>query len=474
MTVHVLRADARTLPLPDESVDLIVTSPPYWSLRSYRDAGEHYAGQVGDEPTPRDYVRHLLDITREWVRVLKPSGSILVNLGDKYAGDTKWGGASDVTRHPDGAVRGRRSSGLPDKSLCLLPERYRIGCVDELGLIARAVIVWGKPNGLPESVGDRVRRAHEDWVHLTKQPRYFAAMDEIREPYAPGTAKRYAAGYKDADYRTGVVRLGNGADYSGEYEQNPLGKLPGSVWDIVAEPLSVPDVSPLDGRPLPKHHAAFPIEWPRRLIAAFSPAGVCVECGEGRRADQVCRCNAPIATPVGRGSPRADDPTLQSGRGGFNRPRAVGEGVRVMTRWEQRHYAKQLRALSFTDRQVLIQQVGATAMEHYVRTDLAGARAIPPHVLQAWLDLGLLTPAPEFVPPPTRPAVVLDPFGGSGTTALVADALGRVGVTVDLSHDYCRLARWRTTDPGERARARRVDKPPVQADGQAELFAMEG
>ena len=63
----------------------------------------------------------------------------------------------------------------------LIPERYRIRCVDELGLIARAVIVWSKPNGLPESVTDRVRRSHEDWVHLTLNPRYYSAVDEIRE-----------------------------------------------------------------------------------------------------------------------------------------------------------------------------------------------------------------------------------------------------------------------------------------------------
>jgi DNA modification methylase len=70
----------------------------------------------------------------------------------------------------------------------MLPERYRIACLDQLGLTVRAVIVWSKPNGLPESVTDRVRRSHEDWVHLTKEPRYFAAVDEIREPQHPAPA----------------------------------------------------------------------------------------------------------------------------------------------------------------------------------------------------------------------------------------------------------------------------------------------
>jgi hypothetical protein len=72
---------------------------------------------------------------------------------------------------------------------------------------------------------------------------------------------------------------------------------------------------------------------------------------------------------------------------------------------------------------------------------------------------------------PTRPAIVADPFGGTGTTALVADALGRHGLSFDRSADYCRLARWRTTDPAERAKAMQVPKPPPVMDGQEALFA---
>ena len=72
-----------------------------------------------------------------------------------------------------------------------------------------------------------------------------------------------------------------------------------------------------------------------------------------------------------------------------------------------------------------------------------------------------------WVAPPTRPAVVVDPFGGTGTAALVADVLGRTGITVDRSADYCRLARWRTRDPAERARALGVPKPPPVPEGQS-------
>src|SRR5690606_27576657 len=156
MSVAILRADARQLPLPDESVDLIVTSPPYYALRSYSDGGEHYAGQIGDEPTPAEYIANLIDCTREWVRVLKPSGSIWVNLGDKYVADNRGSGA-DAKRGaakwaPAGQMGYVGEGIMPRKSLMMLPERYRIAAADELGLSARAVLIWSKPHGLPEPV----------------------------------------------------------------------------------------------------------------------------------------------------------------------------------------------------------------------------------------------------------------------------------------------------------------------------------
>ena len=95
MSAVILRADARALPLPDASVDLIVTSPPYYGLRDYRDGDASLAGQIGSEATPAAYVAALLDCTREWMRVLKPSGSLFVNLGDKYAAGSQAAAAVD-------------------------------------------------------------------------------------------------------------------------------------------------------------------------------------------------------------------------------------------------------------------------------------------------------------------------------------------------------------------------------------------
>ena len=390
MTAIVLRGDARNLPLPDASVDLIVTSPPYFGLRSYTDAGEHYAGQIGSESTPAKYVAALLECTREWMRVLKPSGSMWVNLGDKYSS-----APSGYVRHP-GALTytggGRRPYGIQPKSLLGLPWRYALGCIDQLGLILRAEVIWAKPNGLPESVTDRVRRSHEQWFHFVRQPRYFAAVDTIREP-GVGCHPRGPDARKNPNRRDGWADILAG---------HPLGSLPGSVWTVATEPLTVPDHLVVD------HFAAFPSEWPRRIIQGWSPSGICTACGEGRRP---VAHNDPIPGWV-RGTPA----TRTQGGSGSGHDRV---GARVT--------------------------VGS-------RITITGEACACPDTTA-----------------PTRPALVVDPFGGTGTTSLVADVLGRIGVSVDASYDYCRLARWRTTDPGQRAHAMRVDKPPTPLDGQLGL-----
>jgi DNA modification methylase len=414
VSVVILRGDAASLPLPDESADLIVTSPPYWGLRSYSDGGEHYDGQIGSEETPGEFIAALIDCTREWMRVLKPEGSIFVNLGDKYAqrpgqfGPQGSTGARATRRQAQGyaniaASREVDYGTAAPKSLLGLPWRYAVGCTDQLGLILRAEIVWHKPNGLPESVGDRVRRSHEQIFHFTKRERYFAAVDEIRlSGTGRGTAtwsQRKAGGEPS---RQGEQRI----TFPNGMAPNALGTLPGSVWEIPSQPLTVPAHLGVD------HFAAFPMELPRRIILGWSPSGICTACGEGRR-PVVDKRNIVTGTSTRRRSfvLPGDDGLRANGLCGVN------------------------------------------------RTDTRQDVAITGYACAC--------PQPDA---PARPAVVLDPFGGTGTTSLVADMHGRTGVTVDRSMDYARIAQWRTNDPGERARALGVPKPPPVPDGQGSLF----
>ena len=203
MSVVLLRADARHLPIPDASVDLIVTSPPFWQLRSYTDGGEHYKGQIGSEDTPQEYIAALLDCTREWMRVLKPTGSMFVELGDKYAtrySSVRGRGRSGLNGDDDTRARsGQNHTSAGEKSLLGLPWRYALACMDELGLILRRDNVWDKVNPLPESPTDRCATTHEYLFHLVKQSRYYAAIDELREPQqSSGEHHNGRSGYVDA------------------------------------------------------------------------------------------------------------------------------------------------------------------------------------------------------------------------------------------------------------------------------------
>lgn len=414
-TAQVIRGDARHLPLADNTVDLVVTSPPYFALRSYQDAGEHYAGQLGSEPTPAEFVDALIEVTAECVRVLKPSGSLWVNLGDKYASHS--GGNPAPTLHANGkrATLYERGSGawkhetIRAKSLIGIPWRYALRCIDDLGLILRAEVIWSKPNGLPESVTDRVRRSHEQWFHFTLEPRYFSAVDEIREEYAPGDQARSTL----SDRRAAKVAPMSGG-INPHTSGNPLGKLPGSVWTIPTEPLTVPDHLGID------HFAAFPTEWPRRIIQGWSPAGVCVECGEGRR-------------PVAEHTEEWAAYKAENGLGDY------------MANGKQD-----------------IQALGARRSQTTIPIPVGGKHRITGYACAC--------PHPTA---DTTPAVVLDPFGGTGTTALVAKALGRHGITVDMSADYCRLAAWRTNDRNQLAKVLGIAKAEQQPADQLDLFAEE-
>src|SRR5690606_35262106 len=250
-------------------------------------------------------------------------------------------------------------------------------------------------------VTDRVRRSHEQWFHFVRKPRYYSAVDEIREEYLAPNAKR-TLGNMDpgrGDHGNPTKRM------DAAQTMNPLGKLPGSVWEIATEPLRVAAHLGVD------HFAAFSTECPRRIITGWSPPGICVECGEGRR---------PVAA----------------------------------VEYEQDAEAPRRRLGTISK-----VEIGAGAVRRNGSAGFGRRATITGYACGC-----------EQPTAPTRPAVVLDPFGGTGTTALVASVLSRIGISVDRSADYCRLARWRTTDPGERARAARVPKPQEEINGQVSLF----
>lgn len=173
------------------------------------------------------------------------------------------------------------------------------------------------------------------------------------------------------------------------------------------------------------------VEWKANhpdVTADWFPA---CSCGneEGMEWDDMDIILSPLAEKAG------DDPSVITGRAGYNRPRHPDEGQRHITRYEQRQYAHQLRS---SPHRIAMEADAGSVFEHYIRTDRAGARPIPDELLNKWIEQGWLEQVviPEWSPPDPIPATILDPFAGSGTTLFVARELGRHAIGLDLSYSY--------------------------------------
>jgi DNA modification methylase len=239
---------AKLADLPDDSVDCIVTSPPYFRLRNYGDVQ-----QIGLEPNVDQWVDELRLVANELHRVLKPSGSFWLNLGDTYS------------RHPD--------DGASPKSLVLAPERLATALVAD-GWILRNKVIWAKTNPLPTSMRDRLSCTWEVLYFFTKSPRYQFDLDAIRVPHqskargAPRTPDRQAPAKQRAwavppEWRGPSSGANGGLDRlkASGLPGNPLGKNPGDVWSI--------GTAGYRGA----HHAVFPTALAERPILATCPPG---------------------------------------------------------------------------------------------------------------------------------------------------------------------------------------------------------
>ena len=171
--------------LPDNSIDCIVTSPPYWALRDYG-----VKGQIGLEPTIEEYLEKLLVVFDEIHRVLKPSGTCWINFGDTYANKTK----GEHRNKPQGNMydsltkraiipKIKPDLTIPPKSLCLIPSRFAIQMI-ERGWILRNEIIWHKPNVMPQSVKDRFTVDFEKVFFFVKSKRYYfrQQFEQLKNP----------------------------------------------------------------------------------------------------------------------------------------------------------------------------------------------------------------------------------------------------------------------------------------------------
>jgi DNA modification methylase len=208
---HVLRASAFAIPLKDNSVQMVVTSPPYYLLRKYPGGTDN---DLGREKTVELYVEHLVNAMREVRRVLKDDGVVFLNIGDTYHGSGRGAGkngTNDMKMNPNCSGTPLRGRGKA-KSLCLIPHRVPIALEND-GWIVRNDIIWEKPNAVPESVKDRCTSSHEFVFVLTKSENYYWDQEAVREPsvcWAKGSlGGGHTASKKDGKMKAWTMRHGN-------------------------------------------------------------------------------------------------------------------------------------------------------------------------------------------------------------------------------------------------------------------------
>ena len=248
--------------LPDASIHTVCTSPPYFGLRDYG-----AEGQIGLEPTPEEFVAALVEVFREVKRVLRPDGTLWVNLGDSYAGSGK-GRRADGTSAHEGRIQSANKGtttgklfkadfpGCKPKDLIGIPWMVAFALKSD-GWYLRQDIIWSKPSCMPESVADRCTKAHEYvflFAHPDSKGQYYYDSDAVKEKAVQADRERndriggekYVEGVKHSD----------GSVFTGSSTRNKR-----SVWTVNANPYTG------------AHFATWPPDLVRPMILAGCPAG---------------------------------------------------------------------------------------------------------------------------------------------------------------------------------------------------------
>jgi len=394
MTVRIITGDCRSVlkTLPADSVHCCVTSPPYWGLRSYLppDHPDKHK-EIGSEPTLQEWVQTIVEVFREVRRVLRPDGTLWLNLGDSYATGTS-APSQENKGVNHGALAnsehlGRRRADVPElRAKNLIGQPWRVAfALQADGWWLRQEIIWHKPNPMPESTRDRCTKAHEHVFLLSKSERYFYAFDAMQEPASPGTHARMAqniAGQKGSMRANGGEQAVGGPDprafKAGGRRNNGAGF--GHGFDANPKPRVVAAVSRREGPPgnPPEHTTQAPKETGNAMDSAYAD-------GKGAR--------------MGRGAGWRERKLAEACSGTKNNA-SFDEAMAVMP--ETRN-----------PRSVWTIPTHAFKGAHFA--------TFPPALAERCITAG----CPDG-------GVVLDPFGGSGTVGLVADRQHKDAILIDL------------------------------------------
>lgn len=389
--------------IPDGSIDLVMTSPPFLALRSYLPADHpDKHREIGAEPDPATFLDTLLHLTAEFGRVLAPHGSICVELGDTYSGSGGAGGDYNPDGLRDGQSKfegsnqrrgkvvdhnsGRRNP--PDtwplpKSLCGIPHLYHLSLAYGRNLLTgeespagrwrvRNVVAWCRPNPPVGALGDKFRPATSYMTIATRAQKRYFDLDAVRTEHKDPTNNRAGKAKGGED-----VNPSHGWGDSPGGKQNPAGAPPLDYWVIPTQPYSG------------SHYAVYPPALCERPIKSMAPAKVCTVCGAP--SERITSEPEYVPSATNRGGVMVAD------------AERVAEGVNAWT-----------------------SAGGANASVVRSTTTIGWSECECPDDGSKW-----------------RNGVVLDPFAGSGTTLMVANELERDAIGFDLDERNASLARDR-------------------------------
>jgi len=492
---------------PEDCIDFVMFSPPYWGLRDYgeeaksvwggdedcdhiwgdeipaagsrtndnsnqpkkevferRDEWESsnfcqkcgaWRGQLGLEPDYRMYVQHLVEVGREIKRILKPSGSWYLNLGDTYYSGKGQSAYAWSTRHVEERIENnetlqkdhhqivgmgetrpqdRPQGNIKQKCKMLMPYRVALALVDD-GWICRNDIIWLKPNPMPSSVKDRLNTTTERIFHFVKEKQYYYDLDAIREPHKQESKERDKYSYNSALGVRAQMPDEEREDVTPEESAlNPEGKNPGDV--IKTKWSSVPnqptqgnfghggthgnlfnhpkgknpgDVIEQTTEPFPEaHFAVYPPDLCEKPIKSSCPPKVCAECGEPyeRMTETVEDENAKIPERWGANS-----------KGEYH-----GMG--------KKDEKGKAQAPSNLKRNIIESRKKEVKFKGWKKTCGCSINE-------------------------TRPGIVLDPMCGAGSTLIKAKQLGRRYIGIEISDEYAEIARERLEKGDEKYKCRK-------------------
>lgn len=373
--------------IPDDSVHAVVTSPPYWALRNYR-----VPGQIGLESTPEEYVANMVEVMSEVRRVLRPDGVLFLNLGDTYYTHGKSTGALRPDRlgrrasldGPNRAGRFTKSA----KSICGLPWRVALAMQDS-GWFLRSDCIWEKPNAMPESVNDRPSKSHEYVFVMVKSRRYFWDKFAVSEPVT-GNAHSRGNGVTPKSKSPGAnSRIRIDRNFESE-KKAPKHRNNESFSAAVTGLVQTRNLRTVWKIPTHSfrgsHFATFPPRLAETCIkAGSSERGCCPDCGKPWV--RIIEKERVPTRPGNRSKIFANASESASGR----------QDAKVIGNRDPLRHCTVIRVVCW--------KPGCDCKHH--------------------------EPAP---------CVILDPFLGSGTTAMMAEHLGRDWIGIELNPEYAAMA----------------------------------